>query len=126
MAPMLRREAVRLLSIASAAALGAACQAVPWTSSPTPTTPPTAVPQPTAATTEVLAMPGVRLAIDLDPDTLDPAGQTHPTVASIVDHLAETLVRLEPDGTLAPGLARRFTQSPDGLSFTFELQPFVE
>jgi peptide/nickel transport system substrate-binding protein len=68
----------------------------------------------------------MRLAIDIDPDTLDPAGQTNPTVSSIVDHVAETLVRLQPDGSVGPGLARRFSQSPDGKSFTFELRPFVE
>src|SRR5262249_7373159 len=69
---------------------------------------------------------GLRLAIDQDPDTLDPAGQTNPIASSIVEHLAETLVRRQPDGTLGPGLARRFTQSPDGKTYTFELRPDVE
>src|SRR5205085_578219 len=64
--------------------------------------------------------------IEVDPDTLDPAGQTHPTISSIVDHLAETLVRLQPDGTIAPGLARRFAPAPDGRSYAFELRPDVE
>ena len=59
-------------------------------------------------------MPALRLAIDVDPDTLDPAGQTNPTIASIVDHMAETLVRLQPDGSVGPGLARKFTSRPTG------------
>jgi ABC-type transport system substrate-binding protein len=126
---MTRREAVRLLSLATVAALAAACRLVAPLSPAEPEatqSPPTPVPPtPTAAPTEVAAMPGMRLAIDVDPDTLDPAGQTNPTVASIVDHLAETLVRVQPDGHVGPGLARKFTQSADGRSFTFELRPDV-
>jgi peptide/nickel transport system substrate-binding protein len=68
----------------------------------------------------------MRLAIDLDPDTLDPAGQTNPTVSSIVDHMVETLVRLMPDGSIGPGLARKFTLTPDGRTYTFELRQDVE
>src|SRR5262249_15072530 len=59
-------------------------------------------------------------------DTLDPAGQTNPTTASIVQHFAETLVRMQPDGSIGPGLAHRFTQSGDGKTFTFELRSGVE
>jgi peptide/nickel transport system substrate-binding protein len=128
MTPMKRREALRLLGVASAATLAAACQLGPpaaeqrpATSVPTPVPPP-----PTAIPPDIAALPALRLAIDLDPDTLDPAGQTNPTISSIVDHLAETLVRLQPDGTVGPGLARKFAQSADGKSFTFELRPDVE
>jgi peptide/nickel transport system substrate-binding protein len=81
---------------------------------------------PTAAPTEISSVPGVRLAIDQDPDTLDPAGQTNPTTSSIVEHLAETLVRLQPDGTIGPGLAKKFSQSSDGKAYTFELRPDVQ
>jgi ABC-type transport system substrate-binding protein len=124
MAMMRRREVLRLLAVAGLASLGSACQAaVPQT----PDVPPTPLPPPpTVAPTEVSVTPGVRLAIDLDPDTLDPAGQTNPTTSSIVDHVAETLVRLQPDGSIGPGLARKFSQSPDGKSFTFELRQDVE
>lgn len=124
MAMMRRREVLRLLAVAGFASLGAACQAaVP----PTPEAPPTPLPPPpTVAPTAVSVTPGVRVAIDVDPDTLDPAGQTNPTTSSIVDHVAETLVRLQPDGIIGPGLARKFSQSPDGKSFTFELRQDVE
>jgi peptide/nickel transport system substrate-binding protein len=71
-------------------------------------------------------MPGMRLAIDSDPDTLDPAGQTNPTISSIVDHMVETLVRLMPDGSIGPGLARKYSLTPDGRTYTFELRQDVE
>jgi ABC-type transport system substrate-binding protein len=132
MAPMMRRrDVLRLLTVASVASLGAACQLsmpplAPGLEAAPPPPLPTPVPVPTLPPPEVAAMPGIRLAIDLDPDTLDPAGQTNPTIASIVDHLAETLVRVQPDGSIGPGLARRFSQSADGRTFTFELRPDVE
>jgi ABC-type transport system substrate-binding protein len=124
---MKRRAALRVLGVAGLASLLGACQVgVPLENTPTaaPTSAPT--PLPTIAPTEVAAIPGIRLAIDQDPDTLDPAGQTNPTASSIVEHLAETLVRRQPDGSIAAGLARKFTQSPDGKTFTFELRPDVE
>jgi peptide/nickel transport system substrate-binding protein len=128
MALVRRREALRLLTVAAVSTLGAACQMVAPPSLPAtldvPT--PTALPAPTVAPTEIAATPMMRLAIDLDPDTLDPTGQTNPTIASIVDHVSETLVKLQPDGSIGPGLARKFSQSPDGKTFAFELRPDVE
>ncbi|MGI9145225.1 MAG: hypothetical protein ACR2IK_01535, partial [Chloroflexota bacterium] len=81
---MKRREALRLLAIASVATLGAACQLGPPGPEQQPATPvPTPVPPPpTAIPPDIAALPALRLAIDLDPDTLDPAGQTNPTVSS--------------------------------------------
>ena len=35
-------------------------------------------------------------------------------------------MRLLPDGSVGPGLARKFAQSTDGRTFTFELRPDVE
>jgi peptide/nickel transport system substrate-binding protein len=127
MALVRRRDALRLLRVAALASLAAACRTpAPQVSEPTPG-PPVATPvPPTLAPTEAAAMPGMRLAIDLDPDTLDPAGQTNPTISSIVDHVVETLVHLQPDGSVGPGLARKFSQSTDGKTFTFELRPDVE
>jgi len=122
---MKRRAALRVLGVAGLASLVAACEVgVPQTPTETATDEPTAVP--TIAPTEVTVASGLRLAIDQDPDTLDPAGQTNPIASSIVEHLAETLVRLQPDGSIGPGLARKFTQATDGKSYTFELRPDVE
>jgi len=124
MAPVRRREALRLLALGGLASLAAACQAVVPVE--TPSTPTPLPPAPTPVPTEAVVTPGLRLALDVDPDTLDPAGQTNPTTSSIVDHMAETLVRVQPDGSIGPGLARRFSQSADGKSFTFELRQDVE
>src|SRR5437588_11130706 len=123
---MIRRQALRLLGLGAAAGLAAACQLAP-PSEPAPTNQvpppvptPTLVPTPTAVPpTEVPApITSVRVAIDVDPDTLDPAGQTNATVSSIVDAIVETLVRLQPDGTIAPGLARKWDGSTDGRVYT--------
>jgi ABC-type transport system substrate-binding protein len=80
-----RRAALRVLGLGGMASLAAACQlslpAAPPTVEPTPPTP---IPTPTTAPTEISSNPGIRVAIDQDPDTLDPAGQTNPTTASIV------------------------------------------
>src|SRR5258708_4756923 len=62
---MNRRDALRLFGVATVASLVAACQPALPTPTPTPLPPP-----PTVAPTEVAAMPGMRLAIDSDPDTL--------------------------------------------------------
>jgi peptide/nickel transport system substrate-binding protein len=124
---MRRRAALRALGAAGLVSLAAACQAsVPPAPAVEPTLAPTPEPSLIAAPTEAPTISGIRLAIDQDPDTLDPAGQTNPTSSSIVEHIAETLVRLQPDGTIAPWLARKFTQSTDGKTWTFELRPDVE
>ncbi|MDQ3810219.1 MAG: ABC transporter substrate-binding protein [Chloroflexota bacterium] len=123
---MHRRQTLRLFGLGAAAALGGACQA-PWPSTlpPTPIAPTPPPPTPTTAPTATGAAPAIRLAIDIDPDTLDPVGQTSATVQSIVDYMLETLVRIQPDGKIAPGLAKRWEQSPDGRVYTFELRPDV-
>jgi peptide/nickel transport system substrate-binding protein len=124
---MKRRAALRVLGLGGFATLLSACQPLVPQVPPEPTQPPaTPLPAPTVAPTEVTTIPGIRLAIDQDPDTLDPAGQMNPTSSSIVEHMAETLLRLLPDGTIAPGLARKFSQSADGKVYTFELRPDVE
>jgi peptide/nickel transport system substrate-binding protein len=121
---MRRRAALRVLGLGGFVSLVAACQsAAPNAEAPATPAP---TPAPTVGPTEVASLSGIRLALDQDPDTLDPAGQTNPTTSSIVEHMAETLVRLQPDGSVGPGLARKFSQSPDGKTYTFELRPDVE
>jgi peptide/nickel transport system substrate-binding protein len=124
---MKRRTLLRVLGVGGLASLAAACSlAAPSNQTPPTEPPPTPVPAPTIAPTEVATNALMRLAIDADPDTLDPAGQTNPTASSIVEHMVETLVRLQPNGSIGPGLAKKFTQSPDGKSYTFELRTDVE
>jgi peptide/nickel transport system substrate-binding protein len=128
MAAMNRRQALRLVGLAAAGGLATACKDLIPPPPPPPIVepPPPAAPTPTLAPTEVTLATMVRLALDVDPDTLDPAGQTNPTVSSIVDHMAETLVRLQPDGSIVPGLARTVNQSADGKTYTFELRQDAE
>src|SRR5204863_10088420 len=84
-----------------------------------------AVPTPTVAPAPVAANSAIRVAIDVHPDTLDPAGQTNPSVQSIVDYMVETLVHLQPDGKVVPGLAKKWDVAQDGRLYTFELRPDV-
>ena len=46
-----------------------------------------------------------RIAVGVDPDTLDPVQMTTTTVGNIVDYVVETLTQLAPDGSLQPHLA---------------------
>ncbi|MBV9899192.1 MAG: ABC transporter substrate-binding protein [Chloroflexi bacterium] len=122
---MNRRGALRVLGVGGLASLLGACSTVV---PPAPVSPPTEAPTPlpTVAPTEVPTISGLRLAVDQDPDTLDPAGQSNSIASSIVDHMVEPLVRLQPDGTIVPALARKFSQSTDGKTYTFELRTDVE
>src|SRR5499427_11059775 len=68
----------------------------------------------------------LRVAIGIDPDTLDPAAQTTTTASQIVDMMAETLVTLDSKGALKPLLATSWTTSSDGLTWTFTLRQGVK
>src|SRR5690606_39790084 len=57
--------------------------------------------------------------------TLDPAGQTTTTVQNIVDYMVDTLVDIDKDGKLKPGLATDWEVAPDGLSITLTLRQGV-
>lgn len=68
----------------------------------------------------------IRIALGIDPDTLDPAGQTSTTTQNQVDYMAETLVRPQADGTTGPGLAERWVTAADGKSWAFYLRRGVK
>jgi peptide/nickel transport system substrate-binding protein len=68
----------------------------------------------------------LKVAIGIDPDTLDPAAQTTTTAGQIVDMMAETLVTLDSKGALKPLLATSWTTSSDGLTWTFTLRQGVK
>src|SRR5690349_14644773 len=68
----------------------------------------------------------LKVAIGIDPDTLDPAGQTTTTASQIVDMMAETLVTVDEKGALKPLLATKWDPSADGLSYTFTLRQGVK
>jgi ABC-type transport system substrate-binding protein len=67
-----------------------------------------------------------RVAVGIDLDTLDPAGQTTTTVANMVDYTVETLTRIDEEGAVHPLLAEDWEVSDDGLTYTFELRQGVE
>ena len=63
-----------------------------------------------------------RIAVGVDPDTLDPVQLTTTTVGNMVDYMVETLTKLVPDGSIQPSLAESWSVSPDGLQYTFKLR----
>jgi len=77
------------------------------------------------------------MAIGIDADTLDPAGQTTATVSNIVDYMYDPLVWYsdersgvaagQPQYTkIVPQLVSAWTVSPDGRTFTFKLRQAVK
>ena len=66
-----------------------------------------------------------RIAIGVDPDSLDPVQQTTTTVGNMLDYVVEPLTRMAPDGSIHPHLAESWTVSPDGLQYTFTLRKGV-
>jgi peptide/nickel transport system substrate-binding protein len=66
------------------------------------------------------------IAVGIDPDTFDPAGQTTTTVQNMVDYVIETLVTVDDEGTVGPRLAETFETSEDGLTVTLGLVQDVQ
>lgn len=117
--------AVLLLSLALAA-----CGPAP-TAAPT-TAPPAGVEAPTAAPTEAPAPPPApaepatfRIAVGIDPDTLDPIQITTTTVGNIIDYMVETLLVTDKEGDVQPNLATEWQVSDDGLQYTLKLREGV-
>ncbi|GAA5137725.1 ABC transporter substrate-binding protein [Pseudonocardia adelaidensis] len=64
------------------------------------------------------------VAIGIDLDTLDSAGQTTTTVQNVVDYMVETLVKVQ-DGKIVGNLAEKVETSPDGLTVDLTLRQGV-
>jgi peptide/nickel transport system substrate-binding protein len=77
-----------------------------------------------AASTSGSADSSFSIAIGIDPDTLDPAGQTTTTVQNLVDYMVEPLVKVE-DGQVVGVLAETVETSPDGLTIDMTLRQGV-
>jgi peptide/nickel transport system substrate-binding protein len=63
-----------------------------------------------------------RIAIGIDPDTLDPVQTTTTTAGNVVDYVAETLTTIDEKGKVLPLLAESWTVSSDGKEYTFKLR----
>src|SRR5512141_3481768 len=61
-----------------------------------------------------------------DPRSLDPALSTDVPTGRAVAYMFDGLVRFTPDAQVVPGLARDWTVSPDGLTYTFHLRSGVK
>jgi ABC-type transport system substrate-binding protein len=109
-----RRRTTRMRSFAAAAALGILLSAC-------------SVSDPEAPASDSAEGGGTfNIAVGIDPDTFDPAGQTTTTVQNMVDYVVETLVTVEDDGTVTGKLAETFEVSEDGLTVTLGLKEGVQ
>jgi len=78
------------------------------------------------ASPEKKAAGTLRVAIGVDPDTMDPIGQTTTTVQNLVDMAVETLVTIDEKGNVKPLLADRWEASSDNLQLTFFLHKGIK
>ena len=79
------------------------------------------------ATSALTAVPALAQVIynrgqEADPETLDPQKVSTSTEFHIMRDLYETLIIHDGEGKVVPGVAERWTISPDGLTFTFNLR----
>lgn len=58
-----------------------------------------------------------------DPDSLDPQRARSAESQNILRDLCEGLTTLDKNAAVAPGVARQWTMSPDGKTYTFNLRP---
>jgi len=68
----------------------------------------------------------LKIAIGIEPDTLDPVAQTTTTVSNILDMAVEPLVGMDESGNPQPLLAEKWESSTDGLQWTFTLRKSVK
>ncbi|MEJ2359042.1 MAG: ABC transporter substrate-binding protein [Deinococcales bacterium] len=72
-----------------------------------------------------LAQQTFRIAIGVDPDSLDPAQGTTTTVDNVLDYMVQPLVTIDESGKLVPDLATSWSTSADGKTLTFDLRQGV-
>ncbi|HEY0314911.1 MAG TPA: ABC transporter substrate-binding protein [Sphingomonas sp.] len=74
----------------------------------------------------VVAHSGLVVALQLEPPNLDPTSGAAVAVDEVTyGTIFETLVKLDAQGQARPGLAEKWTISPDGLTYLFQLRPGV-
>lgn len=67
-----------------------------------------------------------RMAVSVDLDTFDPAGQTTTTVANMLDHVVETLFKINEKGELLPNLATDYRFEEGGKVVIIKLKTGVK
>ncbi|MEN3047531.1 MAG: ABC transporter substrate-binding protein [Candidatus Caldarchaeales archaeon] len=67
-----------------------------------------------------------RMAVSVDIDTFDPASQTTTTVANMLDHVVETLFRINEKGELLPNLATEYRYEEEGKVVIIKLRSGVK
>ncbi len=67
-----------------------------------------------------------RVAVGIDPDTMDPVQLTTTTVSNMIDYVVENLTTIDESGKVLPMLAESWTVSPDGAQYTFKLRRNVK
>lgn len=65
----------------------------------------------------------LKINLSAEPPTLDPAQAKDSQTNTVLKFLYEGLVRIDSDGKEAPGVAKDWDISPDGLKYTFNLNP---
>ena len=68
----------------------------------------------------------LRVGIGIDPDTLDPAGQTTTLISNIVRMVVEPLFIIDVNGKLKPWLAEGYEVSSDGLTYTIRIKKSIK
>ncbi len=69
----------------------------------------------------------LKIAVGIDADTLDPAGQTTTTTSNMLDYVYEPLVGFDyKQNKVVPNLATAWQISRDGLTYTFKLRNDVK
>lgn len=67
----------------------------------------------------------LRMAMQSDPSALDPQTLSLTAIWHVVEHIYDTLTRIQPDLTVAPSLAESWQISEEGLVYTFALRQGV-
>ena len=88
--------------------------------------PATTAPEATTTTAGASAATEVTIGLQLEPPTLDLTASPAAAIPQVLLYnVYETLVRLQPDGSITPLLAESYEISEDGLTYTFHLQDGV-
>jgi peptide/nickel transport system substrate-binding protein len=113
---MMKRATALGLSASAVSTLSLAAIAVPGTGS---------IARAQDADPEPVAGGTLRMGMQADPTAFDPQVTSATAIWRVVEHIYDTLLRIQPDLTVGPGLAESWTISEDGLVYTFTLRQGV-